>query len=138
MPSGFFDDLVIFERRHNLQGEVFVQLEAQGPLYEGERLRDLIFCYAGPWAFIPYLRSREDEEMLWNARQGVLLALTEIIIGLALVFSGLFPIFGILALRVLLPIWLLWCLGMSVTSILQATKGKRHRIPVVHQFIEYL
>jgi len=130
--------LVIFERRLTLQGEVFVPLEAQGPLYEGERLRDLILCYAGPWAFIPYLRNREDEEMLWNARQGVLLALTEIILGLALVLSGLFPIFGILALRVLLPIWLLWCLGMSVTSILQASKGKRHKIPVVHQFIEYL
>jgi len=115
-----------------------VQLEAQGPLYEGERLRDLILCYAGPWAFVPYLRSREDEEMLWNARQGVLLALVEIIVGLALAISGLFPIFGILALRVLLPIWLLWCLGMAVTSILQATKGRRHKIPVVHQFIEYL
>ena len=113
-------------------------LDAQVPLYQGERLRDLILCYAGPWAFIPYLRNREDEEMLWNARQGVLLALTEIIIGLALVLSGLFPIFGILAVRVLLPIWLLWCLGMSVTSILQASKGKRHKIPVVHQFIEYL
>ena len=115
-----------------------MQLEAQGPLYEGERLRDLVLCYAGPWAFVPYLRCREDEEMLWNARQGVLLALTEIIIGLALVLSGLFPIFGILAVRVLLPIWLLWCLGMSVTSILQASKGKRHKIPVIHQFIEYL
>jgi hypothetical protein len=29
-------------------------------------------------------------------------------------------------------------LGMSVTSILQATKGKKHRIPVIHQFVEYL
>ena len=113
-------------------------LDAPVPLYQGERLRDLILCYAGPWAFVPYLRSREDEEMLWNARQGVLLALMEIILGLALALSGLFPIFGILALRILLPLWLLWCLGMSVTSILQATKGKRHKIPVVHQFIEYL
>jgi len=25
-----------------------------------------------------------------------------------------------------------------VTSILQATKGKKHRIPVLHQFVEYL
>ncbi len=115
-----------------------MSLDAQVPLYQGERLRDLILCYAGPWAFVPYLRDREDEEMLWNARQGVLLAFAEIIIGLALVLSGLFPIFGILALRVLLPIWLLWCLGMSVTSILQASKGKRHKIPVIHQFIEYL
>ena len=115
-----------------------MQLEEQGPLYEGERLRNLIYCYAGPWAFVPYLRDREDEEMLWNARQGVLLAIVEIIVALALVISGLFPIFGILALRVLLPIWLLWCLGMSVSSILQASKGKRHKIPVIHQFIEYL
>ena len=48
-------------------------LDAPVPLYQGERLRDLIFCYAGPWAFVPYLRGHEDEELLWNARQGVLL-----------------------------------------------------------------
>lgn len=113
-------------------------LDVPVPLYQGERLRDLIFCYAGPWAFVPYLRDQEDEELLWNARQGVLLGFTEIIVALALIFSGLFPILGVLAIRVLLPLWLLWCLGMSVTSILQATKGKRHKIPVIHQFIEYL
>ncbi len=57
---------------------------------------------------------------------------------LALVFLGLFPIFGAVAVRFFLPLWLLWCLGMSVTSILQATKGKRNKIPVIHQFVDYL
>lgn len=113
-------------------------MDAMTPLFQGERLRDLILCYAGPWAFRPYLRNREDEELLWHARQGVLLAFTEITITLFLLIFGLLPVFGILARGVLLPIWLLWCLGMSVTSILQATKGKRHRIPVLHQFIDYL
>jgi len=44
----------------------------------------------------------------------------------------------LVAIRFLLPTWLLWCLGMSVTSILQATKGKRHKIPLLHQFVDYL
>ena len=39
-------------------------------------------------------------------------------------FGGLFPLFGWIFMRFLLPLWLIWCLGMSVTSILQATKGK--------------
>ncbi len=55
-----------------------------------------------------------------------------------LVIIGLFPVFGTVSVRFMLPLWLLWCLGMSVTSILQATKGKKHRIPVIHQFVEYL
>jgi len=115
-----------------------VALDAPAPLYQGERLRDLILCYAGPWAFLPYLRGREDEELHWHARQGVLLAFVEVVVALALLILGLFPIIGILAVRFLLPIWLLWCLGMSVTSVLQASKGRRHRIPVISQLMDYL
>lgn len=113
-------------------------LDASTPLYQGERLKDLVLCYAGPWAFRPYLRNRDDEELLWHARQGVLLAFVEVVISLTLVLFGFFPIIGILASRILLPIWLLWCLTMSVTSIVQATKGKRHKVPVVHLFIDSL
>ena len=109
------------------------------PLYQGERLRDLVYCYAGPWAFKPYLRNRDDEELLWHARQGVLLAFVEVVVSLLLLIAGLFPVLGLLvAIQFLLPTWLLWCLGMSVTSIVQATKGKRHKIPVLHQFVDYL
>jgi uncharacterized membrane protein len=115
-----------------------VPLDVQTPLYVGERLRDLILCYSGPWAFLPYMRNREDSELLWHARQGVILAFVECVITLALVIIGLFPIFGSVAVRFFLPLWLLWCVGMSVTSILQATKGKKHRIPVIHQFVDYL
>ena len=115
-----------------------MSLDVPSPLFTGERLRDLILCYAGPWAFVPYLRNREDSELLWHARQGVLLAFAECVFTLAMVIVGLFPIFGYVALRFLLPVWLFWCLGMSVTSILQATKGKKHRIPIIHQFVDYL
>ena len=57
---------------------------------------------------------------------------------MTLVILGLLPVIGYLVIRLMLPAWLLWCLGMSVISILQATKGKRHKIPVLHQFVEYL
>lgn len=113
-------------------------LDASNPLYQGERLKNLILCYSGPWAFLPYLRNREDEELLWHARQGVLLAFVEMVIALTLVIIGLFPILGIVAIRIVLPLWLLWCLGMSVTSIMQASKGRRHKVPVIHLFIDYL
>jgi uncharacterized membrane protein len=115
-----------------------VPLDPSTPLYTGERLKDLVLCYAGPWAFRPYLRNRDDEELLWHARQGVLLAFVEVVIALMLMILGLFPLIGLLTVRIILPLWLLWCLGMSVTSIMQATKGKRHKIPVIHLFVDYL
>jgi len=115
-----------------------VPLETPAPLYTGERLKDLILCYAGPWAFLPYLRNREDEELLWHARQGVLLAFGELTIALTLLMLGLLPMVGYLSVRFFLPLWLLWCLGMSVTSVLQGSKGKRHKIPVIHYFLEYV
>jgi uncharacterized membrane protein len=118
--------------------EVRVPLEVPAPLYKGDRLKDLILCYAGPWAFLPYLRNRDDEELLWHARQGVLLAFGEVTVSLALLVAGLLPIVGYVCVRFLLPCWLLWCLGMSVTSILQASKGRRHKIPVIHHFLEHL
>ena len=113
-------------------------LDAPAPLYQGERLRDLILCYSGPWAFQPYLRCRDDEELLWHSRQGVLLAFAELSVALAFLCMSLFPIIGFICLRFLLPLWLMWCLGMSVTSVLQACKGKRHKIPVLHQFMDYI
>ena len=113
-------------------------LEIATPLYQGERLRDLILCYAGPWAFRPYLKNRDDEDLLWHARQGVLLAFVELVLALILVILGLVPVLGVVTMQILLPVWLLWCLGMSVNSILQATKGKRHKIPVLHQFVDYI
>ena len=113
-------------------------LDAPAPLYQGERLRDLILCYSGPWAFLPYLRCRDDEELLWHGRQGVLLAFAEVSVALALMILGLFPIIGLLAVRFFLPLWLLWCLAMSVTTVLQAGKGKRNKIPVLHQFMDYI
>lgn len=119
-----------------LPGEVLLPADTTVPLYQGERLRDLVLCYCGPWAFGPYLHSREDEEILWHARQGVLLAFLEVVVTLTLLIAGLFPLVGPVALRLALPVWLLWCLGMSVTAILQATKGKRHRIPLAHLFVD--
>ena len=113
-------------------------LDASTPLYQGERLKGLVLCYAGPWAFLPYLHNRDDEELLWHARQGVLLAFVEVVISLTLIILGLFPLLGVLSTRILLPFWLLWCLAMSVTSVMQATKGKRHRVPVIHLFLEYV
>jgi len=115
-----------------------VPLDAPAPLYTGDRLRDLILCYAGPWAFLPYLRCRDDEELLWHSRQGVLLAFSEVALALALLIMGLFPLLGNVFVRFFLPLWLMWCLAMSVTSILQACKGKRHKIPVLCQFMDYL
>jgi len=112
--------------------------ESTVPLYQGERLRALVLCYCGPWAFVPYLRCREDEEVLWHARQGVLLAFLEVIVALTLLICGLFPIVGMVALRLALPLWLLWCLGMSVTAILHAIKGRRHHVPLVHPFVDYI
>lgn len=113
-------------------------MDVPSPLYSGERLRDLILSYAGPWAFRPYLQVREDEDLYWHARQGVILAFVECAVALVLVILGLVPILGFVATRLVLPIWLLWCLAMSVASILQATKGRRNRIPVIHQFVDYL
>lgn len=112
--------------------------ESPVPLFQGERLRDLVLCYCGPWAFRPYIRNRDDEELLWHARQGVLLAFLEVVVTSTLLIAGLFPIVGLVAVRILLPLWLFWCLAMSATAILQATKGKRHRIPLAHAFVDFI
>lgn len=113
-------------------------LDTHVPLYKGERLKNLVLCYAGPWAFIPYLKCREDEEILWHSKQGVILAFVEIFISIALLIMCLLPIIGLLALHILLPIWLMWCLSMSVTSIIQASKGKRHKILVIGYLLDYI
>jgi len=95
------------------------------PLYQGERLRDLVYCYAGPWAFKPYLRNRDDEELLWHARQGVLLAFVEVVVSLLLLIAGLFPVIGLLvAIQFLLPTWLLWCRASSRPPRANGTRSR--------------
>ena len=81
----------------------------------------LVLCYVGLLALVPYLVSRDSEELRFHARQGLALALLGVgCVGLALVpylgFIGQLGLAGVLAL--------------SIVGIVKALEGSRWRMPV--------
>ena len=92
----------------------------------------LVLAYFGLLALVPLLTEKDDAEVQWHAKHGlvqffffVILSVVISIItstGIGCIFAFLYPIVGLA--------WLI----VTVLSILKATKGERFIIPGVSEF----
>jgi uncharacterized membrane protein len=99
----------------------------------------LVLAYLWPLAIVPLLVSKEDTEVQWHAKHGLVLMAAELVAVLALsVLAGVMTMmaFGIgLALSVLLYI-LLWAtiLIIHVLAMIKALGGTRLEIPAISHY----
>lgn len=95
----------------------------------------LILAYLGPLALVPFLVEKDDKEVQWHAKHGlVLLAMW---IGIGLVFTVLtsIPVLGcaVFLVSLMLP---LAAVVVHIICIAQALKGERFLIPGVSQYAD--
>ncbi len=96
----------------------------------------LILSYLGLLALIPWLAEKNDSEVQWHAKNG--LVFTAFMIACFFVASvvAVIPILGWLIVVVaymLLPIaWLIF----AIIGIVKATQGQRLVVPVLSDFVE--
>lgn len=99
----------------------------------------LVLAYLWPLAVVPLLVSRDDAEVHWHAKHGLVLMAAELLAVLLLsILASLMTMmaFGVgLALSVLLYI-LLWAtiLIVHVLAIVKALGGSRLEVPAVSRY----
>ena len=100
----------------------------------------LVLAYLPPFAVIPLLVEKEDADLQWHAKHGIVLMTAEMLLLLALVVVAL--VFGLMtagigcALLALVPIPFLAFLVLHIVAVVKAFGGKRLIIPVVSEYAD--
>ena len=101
----------------------------------GDKSLMLILSYLGLLAIIPLLVEK-DEEVQWHSKNGLLLFLALIAVGIIAIIFGFVPVLG----------WILSCgmilftplayLVLIVVGIMKALKGEKLRLPVIADLVD--
>jgi uncharacterized membrane protein len=100
----------------------------------------VVLSYLGLLALIPLLVEKEDREVQWHAKHGLVLTVVEVIVFIALqvlimvlgaVSGGLGCVFGLLV-----PVFMLAVLIVHIMCIVKGINGQRFLIPGVSDFAD--
>ncbi len=110
----------------------------RGGRHYGNREMMILLAYLPPLAIVPLLGERDDPEIQWHAKHGVVLMAAEATILIALLLLTL--IFGVLTAGVgcaalgLLPIVAAAMLSVNVIAVVKGIGGERLHIPVISDY----
>ena len=100
----------------------------------------IVLAYLWLLALIPLLVDKEDREVQWHAKHGLVLTVVEVVvmIGLQVVVMILGAISGGLGcvFTLLIPIFMLAILIVHVLCIVKGINGQRFLIPGVSEFVD--
>jgi uncharacterized membrane protein len=95
----------------------------------------LILAYLGPLAVIPLVVEKNDPEVQWHAKHGLVLLVVEIILGFILGILVHIPFLGCLALLGF-PLLGLAIFLFHIFLIIKANNGQRVLIPGISEFAD--
>lgn len=95
----------------------------------------LVLAYLGPLALIPLLIEKEDREVQWHAKHGLVIFVMWLIVGIALAILGHIPFLGCLAIAAI-PLQSLAAIILAIVCIIKATNGQRFLIPGISQYAD--
>jgi uncharacterized membrane protein len=102
-----------------------------GPISENRQIW-LVLSYLWLAAVIPYLVEKDDREVQWHAKHGLVLAGVELILSVVLFVIGLFTCLGcLIQLVAWIPVLIL-----HVMLIVKALNGERMLIPGISQYAD--
>ncbi|HEV2852455.1 MAG TPA: hypothetical protein VHC97_06600 [Thermoanaerobaculia bacterium] len=92
----------------------------------------LILAYLGVLAVIPLVVEKNDPEVQWHAKHGLVLFVVEIILGVIIGIITHIPVIGFLGC----VLWLLWplILVLHIILIVKAINGQRLLIPGISEY----
>jgi uncharacterized membrane protein len=100
----------------------------------------IVLAYLWPLALIPFLVEKDDPEVQWHAKHGLVLMVAEIILLLAFVLGtsivslATFGLGCVLSMLVIF-IWLA-ILAVHVIAIIKGVNGNRFVIPGISEYAE--
>ncbi len=100
----------------------------------------IVLSYLGLLALIPLLVEKEDREVQWHAKHGLVLTVAEfaVVIGLSIVIMLVGAVSGGLGciLGLIWPVFMLAVLVIHVMCIVKGINGSRFLIPGVSEFAD--
>jgi uncharacterized membrane protein len=96
----------------------------------------LILSYLGILALIPLLTEKEDAEVQWHAKHGIVLLVAWIVLWIVLFIIGMVPVVGQVIgclLSIVLPLGIL---AVHIICIIKAINGERFRLPFISDFAD--
>ena len=104
------------------------------PADSGNRTLMLVLSYLGLLALVPLLVEKNDAEVQWHAKNGLVFTGFFMVVFVALSIIGMLPVAGCLTL-ILWPFVGLGWLIVTIMGIVKATNGERFVIPGVSDLV---
>lgn len=99
----------------------------------GNRTLMLVLSYLFPLSLIPLLTEKEDKEVQWHAKHGIVIAVAFAILWTAAFILAQIPLLGCLVIFAF-PVLGLAGLIVTILAIIKATQGQRFLIPGLSDF----
>jgi uncharacterized membrane protein len=98
----------------------------------------IVLAYLWPLALVPLLLEKDDAEVQWHAKHGIVLMIAELILLFAYVATTMFISLATLGLGCALSIFIVFgwiaILGVHVVAILKGINGERFIIPGISDY----
>ena len=96
----------------------------------------LILSYLFILALIPLLTEKEDQEVQWHAKHGLILSATWIVIAIGSMILQVIPIIGNILGCVISLAMLVGVPVITIICIVKAVNGERFKLPIVSDFVD--
>ncbi len=96
----------------------------------------LVLSYFGILALIPLLVEKDDADVQWHAKHGLILMATWIVVSIVLTILAGVPGIGWILSCTVGPLLWLAILVVHIICIMKAVKGDKFRLPVVSDFAD--
>jgi len=100
----------------------------------------IVLSYLGLLALIPLLVEKDDKEVQWHAKHGLVLAVVEVAVIIGLIVIG--GILGAVSVglgcifNLLLPVFMLAILVVHILAIVKGLNGQRLLIPGISEYAD--
>ena len=106
----------------------------QGPPSDNRNLM-LVLAYLWIFALVPLLVEKNDREVQWHAKHGLILLGVELVAYVVLGILSMVPVLG--CIIIFLPLFVgLGALILRIMMIMKAINGQRMNIPVITPLVE--
>lgn len=106
-----------------------------GSAGSSDRTLMLVLAYLGIFALIPLFVKKDDREVQWHAKNGLVITVAWIILGILLGVISQMPFMGC-AVQAIWCVYPLLILVASIMGIVKAVNGKRFVIPGLSDFAD--
>ncbi len=95
----------------------------------------LVLSYLGLLAIIPFVVEKDDKEVQWHAKHGLVLTALWVVVSIVFFVLSQIPVLGCLAGLISIFIPLGWII-LAILCIMKAVNGQRFIIPGVSQYAD--